>query len=65
MIVRAVEYHTRTSEIILPLNDDIVSTWPRRRTACPPRRRRMPSSWPKGTMVQLKPGVWHPLPAAG
>lgn len=65
MIVRAVEYHTRTSEIILPLNDDIVLHVAPATNGVPAPEETHAFLVPKGTMVQLKPGVWHlcPLPA--
>ena len=65
MIVRAVEYHTRTSEIILPLNDDIVLHVAPATNGVPAPEETRAFLVPKNTMVQLKPGVWHlcPLPA--
>ena len=56
---------TPTSEIILPLNDDIVLHVAPATNGAPTPEETHAFLVPKGTMVQLKPGVWHlcPLPA--
>ena len=65
MKITQVEYHTTTSEIILPLNDDMII-----HVAPPSAGKPLPEHTkafliPKNTMVKLNACVWHlaPLPA--
>lgn len=64
MIVRAVEYHTRTSEIIFPLNDDMILHVAPASNGVPVPHLAHAFRVPKHTMVLIRPGVWHlcPLP---
>lgn len=64
MKITQVEYHTTTSEIILPLNDDMII-----HVAPPSAGKPLPEHTkaflvPKNTMVKLNACVWHlaPLP---
>ena len=58
MIVKEAEYHNDTSEIILPLDGDIITY------VAPPSKELEPEKTvafyiPKGTVVRLNAGVWH------
>lgn len=58
MIVKEAEYHNDTSEIILPLDGDIVTY------VAPPSKELDPDQIvafciPRGTVVRLNAGVWH------
>ena len=58
MIVKEAEYHNDTSEIILPLDGDIVTY------VATPSKELEPENTvafiiPKGTIVRLNAGVWH------
>lgn len=64
MIISAVEYHTTTDEMILPLNDDMIL-----HVAPPSAGKPVPEYTkafivPKNTLVRMKACVWHlaPLP---
>ena len=65
MLVTAIEYHTTTAELILPLNDDMIL-----HVAPPSAGKPLPEYTraflvPKNTLVKMMPCVWHlaPLPA--
>ena len=58
MIVKEAEYHNDTSEIILPLDGDIITY------VATPSKELEPENTvafriPKGTIVRLNAGVWH------
>ena len=64
MIVDTVEYHSKTSEGILPLDNDVLIHVA---VATPvddpvPLDKIVVFRIPKGTMVVLRPGVWHHAP---
>ncbi len=65
MIVDAIEYHTTTSEIILPLNDDMILHVAPASAGVPVPDLTRAFLVPKGTMVQMNAAIWHlaPLPA--
>lgn len=63
MIIDSAEFHDTTSEIQLPLDDDIIIH------VAPPSNERVPELTqafyiPKGTIVLLNCGVWHLAPFA-
>ena len=65
LIISQVEYHTTTSEVIIPLNDDMIV-----HVAPPSAGKPVPDFTkaflvPKGTVVKLNACVWHlaPIPA--
>ena len=65
MKVTAIEYHTTTAELILPLNDDMIL-----HVAPPSAGKPLPEYTraflvPKNTLIKMEPCVWHlaPLPA--
>ena len=62
--VDAVEYHTTTSEIIMPINGDMILHVAPASNGVPVPELTKVFIVPKGTMVQMNPGVWHlcPLP---
>lgn len=64
MIVDAIEYHTTTSEIIMPINGDMILHVAPASNGVPVTELTKVFIVPKGTMVQMNPGVWHlcPLP---
>ena len=59
MVVRSIEYHTRSAEIVLPLNDDAVLHVAPASNGVPVTGLAKAFLVPKNTMVQLNPGVWH------
>ena len=64
MVIDILEYHTRTSEGILPLDNDVIlyaagATAP---DGIVPAEKLEAFLIPKGTMVVLRPGVWHHAP---
>ena len=64
-IVKAVEYHTTTSEMILPMNDDmIIHVAPATAGTLVPELTKA-FLVPMGTMVKINTAIWHlaPLPA--
>ena len=65
MIIDAVEYHTTTSEIILPLNDDMILHVAPASAGTPVPQLAHAFLVPKGTLVQMNAAIWHlaPLPA--
>lgn len=64
MIIDTIEYHSYTSEGIMPIDNDILIHV----AVATPNDRTQPSDKivvfriPKGTMVVLRPGVWHHAP---
>ncbi len=63
MIVSAAEYHNSTSEILLPIDGDVVIH------VASPSNRPVPELTeafyvPRGTVVKLNTGVWHLAPFA-
>lgn len=64
MIIDVTEYHTRTAEGILPLDNDIfIHVGPATPSdGCVPTEKIVVFQVPKGTMVVLRPGVWHHAP---
>ena len=65
MVITAVEYHTTTWEMILPLNDDMIVHVAPATGGTPCTDETQAFLVPKGTLVQIKAAIWHlaPLPA--
>ena len=65
MIIDSVEYHTTTSEIILPINDDMILHVAPASAGTPVPQLAHAFLVPKGTLVQMNAAIWHlaPLPA--
>lgn len=65
MIVNAVEYHTTTAEVILPLTDDMVLHVAQPSAGTPIPDKTKAFLVPKGTIIKMNACVWHlaPLPA--
>ena len=65
MIVSAVEYHTTTWELLLPLNDDMVLHVAPASAGKPVTELTKAFLVPKHTLVKINAAVWHlcPLPA--
>jgi ureidoglycolate lyase len=63
-VIAMAEYHNRTCEGILPLDNDIyIHVGPATPEKAPlPLDRFQVYRVPKGTMVILRPGVWHHAP---
>jgi ureidoglycolate lyase len=66
LIIDVTEYHGATGEGILPLDDDIlIHVGPATAAdASPPLERLRVFTVPRGTMIVLRPGVWHHAPFA-
>ena len=64
MLVNAVEYHTTTAEIIIPLNDDMILHVSEPSAGKPITDRTKAFIVPKNTLIKMKSCVWHlaPLP---
>ena len=64
MIIDAVEYHTTTCEIILPLNDDMVLHVAPASAGTPVTPLTKAFIVPKNTLVKMNAAIWHlaPLP---
>jgi ureidoglycolate lyase len=64
MVVDVSEYHTSTGEGILPLDNDVlIHVGPATPNGAPvPLDKIRVFRVPRGTMVTLKPGVWHHAP---
>lgn len=64
MVVDVTEYHTHTAEGILPIDNDVLIHV----APATPSEGRVPTDKiavfriPKGTMVVIRPGVWHHAP---
>ena len=65
MVITQLEYHTTTSEMILPLNDDMIIHVSEPSAGKPITNLTKAFIVPKNTLVKLKGCVWHlaPLPA--
>ena len=65
MIVKQVEYHTTTCEIIMPLNDDMILHVAEASAGVPITDKTKAFLVPKNTMVKMNACIWHlaPLPA--
>ncbi len=64
-VVTVTEYHTGTGEGILPLDRDVlIHAGPATPPGTPPVERFRVFRVPRGTMVCLRPGVWHHAPFA-
>jgi len=62
-VIDVTEFHTNVGEGILPLDTDIViHVAPATATDLPPLEKIEAYLVPKGTLVVLKPGVWHHAP---
>jgi len=63
LIVKVMEYHTATPEIVMMLDDDaIICVGPATADKNPPIDQFEAFYLPKGVMVYLHPGVWHYAP---
>ncbi len=65
MLITQIEYHTTTSEIILPLNDDMLLHVAQPSAGAPITEQTKAFLVPKNTLVKMNACVWHlaPLPA--
>lgn len=65
MVITAVEYHTTTWEMILPLTDDMVLHVAPASAGTPVPQLTQAFLVPKNTLVKINPAIWHlaPLPA--
>ena len=64
-VIDELEYHTNTGEVILPLDGDIlVQAAPASGNGILPAEDISVFFVPKGTLVMLRPGVWHAGPFA-
>ncbi len=63
-VITVSEYHTRTGEGILPLDNDVlIHVAPATPSNAPvPVDKMHAFRVPKGTMVTLRPGIWHHAP---
>ena len=64
MLITQVEYHTTTSELIMPLNDDMIIHVAQPSAGKPIPEHTLAFIVPKNTLVKLNACVWHlaPLP---
>ena len=64
MIISQVEYHTTTSEMIMPLNDDMILHVAQPSAGTPIPQHTKAFIVPKHTLIQMNACVWHlaPLP---
>ena len=63
LVIDTTEYHTATCEGILPLDNDVlIHVGPATPDDTPPLASFQVFRVPKGTMVVLRPGVWHHAP---
>ena len=65
MIIKDIEYHTTTSEVILPLNDDMILHVAPASGGMPVTELTEAFLVPKHTLVRINAAIWHlaPLPA--
>ncbi|MEG2512484.1 MAG: DUF4867 family protein [Acetivibrio sp.] len=65
MLIQAVEYHTTTWEIILPLNDDMIIHVSPASGEHPVTKLTEAFLVPKNTLIKINAAIWHlaPLPA--
>ena len=66
MLITAVEYHTTTCEMIIPLNDDMVIHVAPASAGVPVPDETKAFLVPKNTLIKMNSAIWHlaPLPAA-
>lgn len=64
MIISAIEYHTTTPEIILPLNDDMILHVSPASAGTPVVDQTRAFCIPRNTLVKINTAIWHlaPLP---
>ncbi len=64
MLIKQVEYHTTTAELIMPLNDDMIIHVAQPSAGKPIPERTLAFIVPKNTLVKLNACIWHlaPLP---
>lgn len=62
MIIRDVEYHTMASEVMLPVDDDMVMYAGPANGGEPEPSRLEAFIIPKGTLLVFRAGVWHGAP---
>ena len=64
MIVKQVEYHTTTAEMIMPLNDDMILHVAQPSAGAPITSETKAFIVPKNTLIKMNTCVWHlaPLP---
>lgn len=64
MIIDAVEYHTTTWEMVMPLNDDCIIHVAPASAGVPLPEHTQAFRIPQGTLAKVKTGIWHlaPLP---
>ena len=65
MLITAVEYHTTTAEMILPLNDDMILHVAPASAGTPVPDETKAFLVPKHTLIKMNAAIWHlaPLPA--
>lgn len=65
MLIKQVEYHTTTPEMILPLNDDMIIHVAPASAGVPVTNLTKAFLVPKGVMIKINTAIWHlaPLPA--
>ena len=65
MVITAVEYHTTTWEMIMPLNDDMILHVAPASAGTPVPHLTKAFIVPKNTLVKMNAAIWHlaPLPA--
>ena len=65
MLVTQIEYHTTTSEMIMPLTDDMILHVAQPSAGTPITDQTKAFFVPKNTLIKMRAGVWHlaPLPA--
>lgn len=65
MVIKQVEYHTTTWEMIMPLNDDMILHCAPASGGTPVTELTKAFLVPKNTMIKMNAAIWHlaPLPA--
>ncbi len=65
MLITQIEYHTTTSELIMPLNDDMILHVAQPSAGAPITEQTRAFLVPKHTLIKMNACVWHlaPLPA--
>ena len=65
MLITAVEYHTTTCEMILPLNDDMILHVAPASAGTPVPDETKAFLVPKNTLIKMNAAIWHlaPMPA--
>ena len=65
MVITAVEYHTTTWEMIMPLNDDMILHVAPASAGTPVTHLTKAFLVPKNTLIKMNAAIWHlaPLPA--